>query len=199
MTEPKSRMAAMRLRAKEAFAEGSPEDLSGFSTTALWEVARVAHKKGNRHALARVLVELFDRTDPNDGTNVPIELRIHLPGCSVSDTPLPVSKPVSDTATDTLSAVSDTPSSDQAPVSDTALDTETTVSDTLLLALEPSAPPPKAKDYPDSLKARAVAMHHNGESRETIRAMLIEQHGKAPDVTNWSKTIRRWEESIGAH
>lgn len=63
------------------------------------------------------------------------------------------------------------------------------------LDLEPSAPPPKAKDYPDWLKARAVAMHRSGESRETIRAMLIEQFGRAPDVTNWSKTIRRWEAS----
>ncbi|MCK7578827.1 MAG: hypothetical protein MZV65_25930 [Chromatiales bacterium] len=62
------------------------------------------------------------------------------------------------------------------------------------LDLEPSAPPPKPKGYPDWLKARAVAMHRAGEGRETIRAMLIEQHGKAPDVTNWSKTMRRWEE-----
>ncbi|ADC62638.1 hypothetical protein Alvin_1706 [Allochromatium vinosum DSM 180] len=63
------------------------------------------------------------------------------------------------------------------------------------LALEPSAPPPKAKDYPGWLKAKAVAMHRSGETRETIRAMLIEQFGRAPDITNWSKTVRRWEAS----
>jgi hypothetical protein len=61
------------------------------------------------------------------------------------------------------------------------------------LALEPSAPPPKAKDYPDWLKAKAVAMHRAGESRETIRAMLVEAFGKAPDPSNWTKTLRRWE------
>ena len=28
--------------------------------------------------------------------------------------------------------------------------------------------------------------------------MLIEQFGKAPDVSNWSKTMKRWENSTGA-
>lgn len=97
MSKRNKRMTAMRQRALEAFAEGRTDDLSPFSTTALWEVARVEHRKGNRHSLARVLVELFNRTDPNDGTGVPIELRIHLPGL------------VSETKPDTVSAVSDTP------------------------------------------------------------------------------------------
>ena len=76
-------------------------------------------------------------------------------------------------------------------------DIEPTEADTVTpapaLALEPSAPPPAPKDYPDWLKAKAVAMHRAGESRETIRAMLIEQFGKAPDPSNWTKTLRRWE------
>ena len=76
-----------------------------------------------------------------------------------------------------------------------ATDHPDTVTTAPALDLEPSAPPPKAKDYPDWLKARAVAMHRSGESRETIRAMLIEQFGRAPDITNWSKTVRRWEAS----
>ncbi|MCK7581295.1 MAG: hypothetical protein MZV65_40460 [Chromatiales bacterium] len=41
-------------------------------------------------------------------------------------------------------------------------------------------------------------MHRSGESRETIAAMLIEQSGKAPDVSNWSKTMKRWGNSAGA-
>lgn len=160
MPKPNTRMTAMRQRALEAFAEGRTDTLAEFSTTALWEVARVQQRKANRHALARVLVELFDRTDPDDSINVPIELRIHLPGLSVFETKPDTGRPVSDT----------TP-----------------------LALEPSAPPPKAKDYPDWLKARAVAMHKAGKDREAIRAMLVEQFGKAPDPSNWTKTLRRWE------
>lgn len=168
MTEPKSRMAAMRQRALEAFNDGPLlQDLSGFSTTALWEVARVQLKRGNPYSLAVVLVELHRRCPPVPGGR-PISLAYH-----VSDTPAPDSKLVSDTELATLPVVSDTPP----------------------LALEPSAPPPKPKGYPDWLKARAVAMHRAGENRETIRAMLIEQHGKAPDITNWSKTVRRWEAS----
>ena len=60
------------------------------------------------------------------------------------------------------------------------------------LSLEPSAKPPKPRTYPDSLKARAVAMHKAGESREAITAMLIAEWGDAPDVTNWKKTMDRW-------
>lgn len=99
MSKPNTRMTAMRQRALEAFAEGRADDLSDFSTTALWEVARVQQRKGNRHALAGVLVELFNRTDPDDGTDVPIELRIHLPGMDahVSETKPDAGRTVSDT------------------------------------------------------------------------------------------------------
>ncbi|MBK1655358.1 hypothetical protein [Allochromatium vinosum] len=167
MPKPNTRMTAMRQRALEVFAEGLPDDLTDFSTTALWEVARVQLKRGDPYSLAVVLVELHRRCPPVEGGR-PISLAYH-----VSDTPAPVPASVSETARDTMPVVSDTPP----------------------LALEPSAPPPKAKDYPDWLKARAVAMHRSGESRETIRAMLIEQFGRAPDITNWSKTVRRWEAS----
>lgn len=117
--DPKDRMAEMRRQALEAFAQGSPDDLTQFSTTALWEVARVQHRKGNRHSLARVLVELFGRVDRNDGTGVPIELQIVLPGMGVSETTQKPVPAVSDTTSDIETAVSDTESSVVAGVSET--------------------------------------------------------------------------------
>ena len=61
------------------------------------------------------------------------------------------------------------------------------------LALEPTPAKP-TKDYPPELKARAVAMHQQGESRDAITAMLIAAHGKAPDKSNWARTMKAWSE-----
>ena len=84
----------------------------------------------------------------------------------------------------------------EAKARNTVVATETNsvhATETPALSLGPSAPPPKPKDYPDWLKAKAVAMHKAGESREAITAMLIEAFDKAPDPSNWTKTLRRWE------
>ncbi|SDY42798.1 hypothetical protein SAMN05421644_1653 [Allochromatium warmingii] len=59
------------------------------------------------------------------------------------------------------------------------------------LDLEPLALAP-TKDYPLALKARAVTMHQQGESRDAITAMLIAEHGKAPDKSNWARTMKAW-------
>jgi len=78
---------------------------------------------------------------------------------------------------------------------DTVTDIQPIASDTVTETPPLNLSPPKRKDYPDWIKAKAVAMHRAGESRESISAMLIERFGKAPDVTNWRKTLRRWEAS----
>ncbi|NVZ11717.1 hypothetical protein HW932_20940 [Allochromatium humboldtianum] len=96
MPKPNTRMTAMRQRALEAFNDGPVlQDLSGFSTTALWEVARVQLKRGNPYSLAVVLVELHRRCPPVPGGR-PIELAYH-----VSDTPDPVSETARETVSET--------------------------------------------------------------------------------------------------
>ena len=174
MTKPNTRMTAMRQRALEAFADGRTDNLSEFSTTALWEVARVEHRKGNRHALARAMVELFNRVDANDGTGVPIELHIHLPECSVSDTG----------------------GLDLEPAPETMPARGSGVSDTVVLDLEPSrSSASKGKrGYPPEVKARAVLASQQGQGKGEVLALIssLMPDGRAPH-DNYSKLVlKEW-------
>lgn len=100
MTKPNTRMSEMRLRARVQIFDEDLDDLSGISTTALWEVARIAHKRGMSHVLAAIVSELFRRTGH------PITLRFE----PVSDTSTGSPTPVSETPTDPGGDVSETKS-----------------------------------------------------------------------------------------
>ena len=99
--KPNARMSAMRLRARVAILDEDLDDLSGISTTALWEVARVAHKRGLSHILAGIVTELFRRMN-HKGTAIAPRFE------PVSDTPQGVSEAVSETPAESLENVSET-------------------------------------------------------------------------------------------
>ena len=172
-------------RERVRFALDDPEgDITTLPDLLLLEAVALAYRKQAPGALFFGVEELFKRL--NARTSDDHAYVVHLERIPKGDT-------VTNKAIDDSVTVTENESEDN----DTVTDIEPIESDTVTpapaLDLEPSAPPPKAKDYPDWLKAKAVAMHKAGESREAITAMLVEAFGKAPDPSNWTKTLRRWE------
>jgi len=106
-----ARMTEMRLRARVQILDEDLDDLSGISTTALWEVARIAHRRSMSHVLADIVTELFRRMDYKGH---PLTLRLE----PVSDTPAGSTATVPETPTDTRGNVSETHTSPTDTLSD---------------------------------------------------------------------------------
>lgn len=53
-----------------------------------------------------------------------------------------------------------------------------------------------ARGYSAAVKRMAVEMANRGEARETIRAAIKQASGRAPDPSNWLKTLARWRETV---
>lgn len=53
-----------------------------------------------------------------------------------------------------------------------------------------------ARGYSAEVKRMAVEMANRGEGRETIRAAIKQASGRAPDPSNWGKTLARWRETV---
>ena len=158
-------------RERVRFALDDPEgDITTLPDLLLLEAVALAYRKDRPGALFYGVAELFKRLNTRSSDDHAYMVRLER-------------IPKGDTVTNT----------DSVTVTEKESEDTDTVTTAPALDLEPSAPPPKAKDYPDWLKAKAVAMHRAGENRETIRALLVEAFGKAPDPSNWTKTLRRWE------
>ena len=169
------RMRQARERVREALFDPHG-DITALPDQLLLEAVALAYRKDMPGALFFGVRALFERLNANGTSDHAYQLRVEL-------------VPKGDTVTNTYSV---TVAEKESEDTHTVADIEPIESDTVT-----TARPLKPKDYPDSLKAKAVAMHRSGESRKRIAAMLIEQFGKAPDVSNWSKTMKRWENSDG--
>lgn len=180
---PAERMARTRLKAREAMSATHP-DLTDVSDTGLFEALRVSYKRGLTWDMALVVEELYRRVNPRAATGQSLEVTftatVAAPDAG-EDARVTTLEP--ETVADNRSTDAGTDSPTVSENSDAV--TETTTSTTK---------PPRA--YPTDIKRLAVELADQGKPTAEIRAAILAEHGKAPDISNLARLVRQWREAL---
>lgn len=175
------RMADSRLRALEALAASTEPDLSGVSTTGLFEALRVAYRQGNPWDMAAVTAELFERTNARASHPVAVSFR----GIEASN-----SATVAKTQPTEAPAISATVTESQA---DPSPDNSATV------AVNPTTAAPdktatvakKREPYPPEIKRQAAEMFDSGKTKDDTLAWIESAIGRPFDRRNFARLIKQ--------